>query len=89
MLPDDIRCANETRDLIMECCVGASLDSVPLSLVLQVRPEYLAEFVHLVSSEANEICNKENKKTIAPDHVLKALTVRTRLSPSVHATHVC
>ncbi|KAL3870347.1 hypothetical protein ACJMK2_038420 [Sinanodonta woodiana] len=31
------------------------------------------EFIHLVSSEANEICNKLNKKTISPDHVLAAL----------------
>lgn len=38
------------------------------------------EFVHLVSSEANEICSKENKKTIAPDHVIKALTVRVMVS---------
>jgi len=53
MLPDDVRCSNDTRDLILECCV---------------------EFIHLVSSEANEVCNKENKKTIAPEHVLKALT---------------
>ena len=22
MLPNDIKCANETRDLIVECCVG-------------------------------------------------------------------
>lgn len=31
------------------------------------------EFVHLVSSEANEICERETKKTIAGDHVVKAL----------------
>jgi len=53
MLPDEIKCANDTRDLILDCCV---------------------EFIHLVSSEANEICNKENKKTIAPEHILKAIT---------------
>jgi len=53
MLPPHIKCTNDTRDLILECCV---------------------EFIHLISSEANEICNKENKKTISPDHVLKALT---------------
>ena len=28
------------------------------------------EFIHLVSSEANEICNKNDKKTISPEHVL-------------------
>ena len=28
------------------------------------------EFIHLVSSEANEICGKQTKKTISPEHVL-------------------
>ncbi|KAM9211828.1 protein Dr1-like [Dugong dugon] len=32
-----------------------------------------AEFIHLVSSEANEICNKSEKKTISPEHVIQAL----------------
>lgn len=31
------------------------------------------EFIHLVSSEANDICNKQQKKTISPEHVLAAL----------------
>ncbi|XP_064649215.1 protein Dr1-like [Lineus longissimus] len=31
------------------------------------------EFIHLLSSEANDICNKQQKKTISPDHVLNAL----------------
>jgi len=53
-LPENTKCANETRQLITDCCV---------------------EFIHLVASEANEICNKENKKTIAPEHILKALNV--------------
>lgn len=29
------------------------------------------EFIHLVSSEANEICNKSEKKTISPEHVIQ------------------
>ncbi|KAF8332815.1 histone-fold-containing protein [Cantharellus anzutake] len=52
ILPKDIVCAKETRDLISECGV---------------------EFIHLISAEANEICEKESKKTIAPEHVLSAL----------------
>ena len=32
------------------------------------------EFIHLVSSEANEICERETKKTISAEHVVKALT---------------
>lgn len=35
----------------------------------------LAEFINLVSSESNEVCSREEKRTIAPEHVLKALEV--------------
>ncbi|KAI8895790.1 histone-fold-containing protein [Globomyces pollinis-pini] len=35
--------------------------------------ECCVEFIHLVSSEANEICEKEAKKTIAGEHVISAL----------------
>jgi len=52
LLPSDIVCAKETRDLVIECCV---------------------EFIHLISSEANEICEQESKKTIAPEHIISAL----------------
>ncbi|PWN87539.1 histone-fold-containing protein [Acaromyces ingoldii] len=52
MLPSDISCARDTRDLLIECCV---------------------EFIHLVSSEANDVCEKGSKKTIAPEHVVAAL----------------
>ncbi|KAF9168081.1 negative cofactor 2 transcription regulator complex subunit ncb2 [Actinomortierella ambigua] len=52
MMPDDIACAKDTRDLLIECCV---------------------EFIHLLASEANEICEKEAKKTIAAEHVIAAL----------------
>lgn len=31
------------------------------------------EFVHLISSEANEVCEKSGRKTISPEHVLEAL----------------
>ncbi|KAI0650074.1 histone-fold-containing protein [Trametes meyenii] len=52
LLPNDVTCAKDTRDLIIECCV---------------------EFIHLISSEANEICEQESKKTIAPEHIISAL----------------
>ncbi|KAF9983123.1 negative cofactor 2 transcription regulator complex subunit ncb2 [Modicella reniformis] len=52
MMPDDIACAKDTRDLLIECCV---------------------EFIHLLASEANDICEKEMKKTIAAEHVIAAL----------------
>ncbi|KJA24500.1 hypothetical protein HYPSUDRAFT_38520 [Hypholoma sublateritium FD-334 SS-4] len=53
LLPNDIVCSKETRDLVIECCV---------------------EFIHLISSEANEICEADSKKTIAPEHIISALT---------------
>lgn len=34
---------------------------------------YTTEFIHLIASEANEICEKETKKTIAGEHVVAAL----------------
>ncbi|XP_057466415.1 protein Dr1 homolog isoform X2 [Actinidia eriantha] len=37
--------------------------------------ECCVEFINLISSESNEVCSKEEKKTIAPEHVLKALEV--------------
>ncbi|KAL1744385.1 histone-fold-containing protein [Schizophyllum fasciatum] len=52
LLPKDIVCAKDTRDLIIECCV---------------------EFIHLLSAEANDVCEKESKKTIAPEHIINAL----------------
>ncbi|SAM01250.1 hypothetical protein [Absidia glauca] len=52
MMPEDVVCAKDTRDLLIECCV---------------------EFIHLIASESNEICEKETKKTIAGEHVLASL----------------
>eukprot|EP01137_Pigoraptor_chileana_P015161 Opistho-2@70759 len=31
------------------------------------------EFIQLLSSEANEVCTKDGRKTISPEHVFKAL----------------
>lgn len=36
---------------------------------------HFSEFINLISSESNEVCSREEKKTIAPEHVLKALEV--------------
>ena len=58
LLPDDIAIGRETKDLFTDCCV---------------------EFIHLISSGgcivnvANEVCEKESKKTIAGEHVVAAL----------------
>ncbi|XP_034893443.1 protein Dr1 homolog isoform X1 [Populus alba] len=37
--------------------------------------ECCVEFINLVSSESNDVCSREDKRTIAPEHVLKALEV--------------
>ncbi|KAI5083684.1 hypothetical protein GOP47_0003427, partial [Adiantum capillus-veneris] len=37
--------------------------------------ECCVEFINLISSESNEICSREDKRTIAPEHVMKALEV--------------
>ncbi|KAI8910982.1 histone-fold-containing protein [Gorgonomyces haynaldii] len=39
----------------------------------ELLQECCVEFIHLVSSEATEICDKGQKKTIAGDHVMSAL----------------
>ncbi|KAF7987738.1 hypothetical protein HCN44_003601 [Aphidius gifuensis] len=51
LLPNT-RVANESRELIMNCCT---------------------EFIHLLASEANDICNLRQKKTINAEHVVSAL----------------
>lgn len=61
----------ETRDLIIECCVGN--DNPCWSNRVKTHPS--TEFIHLISSEANEICEQESKKTIAPEHIITALKV--------------
>jgi len=74
LLPEDVACAKETRDLVIECCVGKTeIHNIPVALIL--IPSSIVEFIHLLSSEANEICEKESKKTIAPEHIISALQV--------------
>ncbi|XP_039040291.1 protein Dr1 homolog isoform X2 [Hibiscus syriacus] len=33
------------------------------------------EFINLISSESNEVCNRDEKRTHRPEHILKALEV--------------
>ncbi|KZW04334.1 histone-fold-containing protein [Exidia glandulosa HHB12029] len=35
--------------------------------------ECCVEFIHLIASDANEICEGESKKTIAPEHIISSL----------------
>ncbi|CAN8070040.1 unnamed protein product [Agarophyton chilense] len=53
--------------------VAASLDVRLAAETRELIAECCTEFVQLLSSEANEICEKDHKKTITPEHVLRAL----------------
>ena len=57
-LVPNIRIANDSRELILNCCT---------------------EFIHLLSSEANDICNKQQKKTISPEHILAGKNIQPYL----------
>ena len=85
LLPSDVVCAKETRDLVIECCVGKHFSNCISVAWATSKITHLsipfAEFIHLISSEANEICEQESKKTIAPEHIINALKVRIHLWP--------
>lgn len=46
------------------------------------------EFIHLISSEANEICNKSDKKTISPEHVINGKSLSVCQSASLSPVSV-
>lgn len=48
----DVRVANDSRDLVLQCC---------------------SEFIHKITSEANTICENQQKKTMSAEHMLTAL----------------
>ncbi|WWC70757.1 uncharacterized protein I206_104708 [Kwoniella pini CBS 10737] len=52
MLPEDIACTKEAKDIIVDCCV---------------------EWVKLISTQSNTVCDESSKKTISPEHVIEAL----------------
>ncbi|KAF8407880.1 hypothetical protein HHK36_007018 [Tetracentron sinense] len=80
MLPPDVRVARDAQDLLVECCVE-KLRQLIVTVAITRFGEItnimlsIAEFINLISSESNEVCNQEDRKTIAPEHVLKALEV--------------
>ncbi|CEQ39432.1 SPOSA6832_00931, partial [Sporobolomyces salmonicolor] len=74
LLPPGFTAAKEVKDLMAECCKGkpplpASHGSRRLTFALCVA----TEFVLAVSSEANEICEKDSKKTMLPEHIVASL----------------
>lgn len=54
--------------------VASSLDIRLTAETRELIASCCSEFVQLLSSEANEICENDKKKTITPEHVLRALT---------------
>ena len=52
--------------MIKELCPNIRVANEARELVLSC----CTEVIHLLSSEANDICNKQQKKTINADHVL-------------------
>jgi hypothetical protein len=78
MLPRDMICSKETRDLLTECCLGNFLHISPpsfyyLHVVIYSSCLSQLEFIEMIAAEANEICENEKKKTIVGEHVLGAL----------------
>lgn len=57
--------------------VRTSSATSPVSSCPILTRHAVTEFVLAVSSEANEICDKESKKTMLPEHILAALKVRS------------
>lgn len=45
-------------------------------MIILVSNVCVIEFIHLIASEASEISDREQRKTILPEHIIEALTVR-------------
>ena len=82
-VPSELRVASELTDMIVECCTGGG-PFLPVEHCLmpahqtfwtlhQIELPYIAEFVEMISSSANEVSTQDKKTTINPEHVLKAL----------------
>ncbi|KAL9104643.1 MAG: hypothetical protein Q9163_000447 [Psora crenata] len=74
-----MRCETTVQKIVSEILTTPSLNTAPDSSVTFARDarelliECCVEFITLISSEANEIAEKEQKKTIAIEHIDKAL----------------
>lgn len=81
LLPNDFSVAKEVKDLIMEACTGGCeerstsipCEHRPLTITTLTPFPPLPEFIRLVSSEANDLCEKSGKRTIGSDHCVQAL----------------
>jgi len=73
MLAEDISCSKEAKDIIVDCCVGL-FKSFSVRFDTD-RHRAWAEWVKLLSSQANAVSDESSKKTISPEHVVEALRV--------------
>lgn len=55
--------------MIKELCPNLRVANEARELVLNC----CTEFIHLISSEANDVCNTQQKKTISAEHVLAGM----------------
>lgn len=69
MLPADMACAKDAKDIMVDCCIGM-FPLVHLALRL-----IMTEWIKLISTQSNTICDESSKKTISPEHVVAALKV--------------
>jgi predicted ATP-dependent protease len=78
MLPPDISCAKDAKELIVEACVGEHHRKFAHALT--------PEWIKLISAQSNTVCEESSKKTISPEHVLEALKVSESQQPQ--HTHI-
>lgn len=78
--PRPIQRPSKTDIALPKATVNKFANDVAQSLNIRLTSETreliascCTEFVQLLSSEANDICEKDDKKTITPEHVLRAL----------------
>ncbi|CAN4086189.1 unnamed protein product [Withania somnifera] len=65
----------EPMDIVGKTKEDASLPKATMTKIIKEMLPPDVQFINLISSESNEVCNREDKRTIAPEHVLKALEV--------------
>lgn len=68
ILPPDLGCTKEAKDVLVDCCVGEYFWR-------RSRIELIVEWIKLLSTQSNEVCESSAKKTISPEHVTEALKV--------------
>jgi histone H3/H4 len=82
VIPSDLKLSAEVRDIFTDCCTGVCVRArrrrrcACATAGSADRALRAAEFVNLLSSEANELCDKEKKTTIGPEHVMSAMEAR-------------